>query len=238
MENSFRISYSYLFEDSEAKVFELLLDQGTLRLIPRPPDPAPVWTVLERNQCRNCPLEQGRYRCCPVALNFAGIAEHFADRISHENARVVVTTEQRTYFKDTTIQQGLASLLGVVMTTSGCPVMEPLKPMVQLHLPFATLAETMVRAASMYLLAQYLRQANGKSFEFSLSGLTRIYAEIATVNRDFVRRLREAATEDANINALVGLDCFATMAPLMTDTMLKDIGPYFSAYLDRPECES
>jgi len=232
MENSFRISYSYLFQDGETTVFELLLDKGTLRLMPRPPTPAPFWTLLERNQCRNCPLESSRHPSCPVARNFAGIAEHFANRISHENARVIVVTEERSYLKDTTIQQGLASLLGVIMTTSGCPVMEPLKPMVQLHLPFATLTETVVRVTSMYLLAQYLRQAEGKSFEFGLSGLTRIYAEIGTVNRDFVRRLREAATEDANMNALVGLDCFATMAPLMTETMLKEIGPYFSAYLD------
>mgnify|MGYP003589007650 FL=1 len=233
MKNPVRISYSYLFQDGEAKVFELLLDKGTLSLIPRPPEPAPVWTLLERHQCRNCPLESNCHRYCPVALNFAGIAKHFADRISHENARVIVVTEERSYLKDTTIQQGLASLLGVIMTTGGCPVMEPLKPMVQLHLPFATLTETVVRVTSMYLLAQYLRQAEGKSFEFGLSGLTRIYAEIGTVNRDFVRRLREAATEDANMNALVGLDCFTTMAPLMTETMLKEIGPYFSAYLDQ-----
>ena len=119
------------------------------------------------------------------------------------------------------------------MTTSGCPIMEPLKPMVQIHLPFATLPETVVRAASMYLLAQYLRREEGQSGEFELGGLTRIYAEVAIVNRDFVRRLREAATEDANINALVGLDCFATMIPLIAQDMLKEIRPYFSAYLDQ-----
>jgi hypothetical protein len=162
-----------------------------------------------------------------------GIAAHFADCISHEPAQVVVATPERTYTKDATLQQGLASLLGVIMTTSGCPIMEPLKPMVQIHLPFATLPETVVRAASMYLLAQYLRREEGQSGEFELGGLTRIYAEVAIVNRDFVRRLREAATEDANINALVGLDCFATMIPLIAQDMLKEIRPYFSAYLDQ-----
>jgi hypothetical protein len=233
MENSVKITYSYAFTDGQIKMFDLFLDRGTLGLIPRPPDPAPDWTLLEQNQCRNCPIDASDYQFCPVALNFAGIATHFADRISHEPAQVVVTTMERTYTKDTTLQQGLASLLGVIMTTSGCPIMEPLKPMVQLHLPFATLPETVVRATSMYLLAQYLRRAEGKSGEFELDGLTRIYAEVAAVNRDFVRRLREAATEDANINALVGLDCFATMVPLIAQDMLKEIRPYFSAYLDQ-----
>ncbi|MFZ4792083.1 MAG: DUF6901 family protein [Candidatus Competibacteraceae bacterium] len=233
MENSVKITYSYAFVDGQIKIFDLFLDRGTLGLISRPPDPALAWTLLGQNQCRNCPLDAGRHPFCPIALNFAGIATHFADRISHEQARVVVATGERTYTKDTTLQQGLASLLGVIMATSGCPVMEPLKPMVQLHLPFATLPETVVRATSMYLLAQYLRREEGKSCEFGLDGLSRIYAEVAAVNRDFVRRLREAATEDANINALVGLDCFATMVPLITENMLREIRPYFSAYLDQ-----
>ena len=112
--------------------------------------------------------------------------------------------------------------------------MEPLKPMVQMHLPFATLAETVVRAVSMYLLPQYLRRDDGQSFDFGLAGLIRIYAEVAMVNRDFVWRLRDAATEDADINALMSLDCFATMAPLIAEDMLKKIRPYFSAYFDKP----
>ncbi len=119
------------------------------------------------------------------------------------------------------------------MTTSGCPLMDPLKPMVRQHLPFATLTETVLRAVSTYLLAQYLRRSEEKPFEFGLTGLHQIYAEVALVNRDFVRRLREAATEDADINALMGLDCFATMIPLIAEDMLKGIKPYFSAYLDQ-----
>lgn len=65
-------------------------------------------------------------------------------------------TEERTYSKDTLLQQGLASLLGIVMTTSGCPVLEPLKPMVRFHLPFATLTETVYRMVSMCLVGPSL----------------------------------------------------------------------------------
>lgn len=239
MDSSIRISYAYIFSGGDTQVFDLLLDAGTLHLITQPRDSPPSWALLKHNQCVNCPLDASCYRFCPVALNFVDVAEQFADRVSYEEVQVIVTTPERAYSKDTTLQQGLSSLLGVIMTTSGCPVMEPLKPMVRQHLPFATLPETTIRAVSMYLLAQHLRRSDGQSFEFGLAGLNRIYAEIALVNRDFVRRLREAATEDADINALMGLDCFATMVPLIAEDLLKGIKPYFSAYLDatiRPPC--
>jgi hypothetical protein len=233
MDQITKISYTFVFPGGDAQVFDLLLDTGTLNLITQPRDTPPPWTLLRHNQCVNCPLDSNQHRFCPVALNFVDVAEQFANRVSYEEVRVIVTTAERTYSKDTALQQGLSSLLGVVMTTSGCPIMEPLKPMVRQHLPFATLSETVIRAVSNYLLAQYLLRSDAKSFEFGLAGLNRIYAEVALVNRDFVRRLREAATEDADINALMGLDCFATMVPLIAENMLKEIKPYFSAYLDQ-----
>src|SRR5574341_861883 len=113
-----------------------------------------------------------------------------------------------------------------------CPVMGQLRPMVRFHLPFASLTETIFRMASMYLMAQFLRSREGKSAEWSLDGLTRVYVEVGKVNRDFAQRLRVAAKKDANVNALVNLDCFATLVPLAADDMLREIRPYFAAYLE------
>ena len=59
------------------------------------------------------------------------------------------------------VQMGVSSLLGVIMTTSGCPIMAQLKPMVRFHLPFASLEETIFRMVSMHLVAQYLRHQDG-----------------------------------------------------------------------------
>ena len=140
------------------------------------------------------------------------------------------STEDRIYAKNTTIQQGLSPLIGIIMTTSGCPTLEHLKPMVRFHLPFASLDETVFRMVSMYLMVQYYRNQEGLKAEWRLDGLTRVYAEVGIVNRDFANRLRDAARKDANINALVNLDCFATMVPLVADDTLKAIKPYFSAY--------
>ncbi len=105
------------------------------------------------------------------------------------------------------------------------------KPMVRFHLPFASLDETVFRMVSMHLLVQYYRNQEGQKTEWRLDGLTRVYAEVGLVNRDFAIRLRDAAKKDANINALVNLDCFAAMAPLVAEDTLQAIKPYFSAYL-------
>jgi hypothetical protein len=225
-----KIDYSYRFQNGSTKTFNLLLDGETLSLmLQKKPDP-PLWALLTHKQCGNCPLDKQKHPYCPVAQNFADIAEPFKDMLSHERVSVVVTTDERTFSKETTIQQGLSPLIGIIMTTSGCPVMEHLKPMVRFHLPFATLEETIFRMVSMYLMVQHYRNQDGKPAEWTLDGLVRVYAEVSIVNRDFANRLRDAAKKDANINALVNLDCFAAMLPLAAEDTLRAIKPYFSAY--------
>jgi hypothetical protein len=84
---------------------------------------------------------------------------------------------------------------------------------------------------SMHLVAQYLRHQAGKSSEWNLNGLIRIYGQVSEVNRDFAERMAGAAQNDVNVNALVNLDAFAQMVPLAADKMLKKITPYFHALM-------
>lgn len=231
MNNQLRIIYVYRFEDGTAHRFDLFLDHDTLALTLEKPAVLPDWTLLARSRCAICPLEERSHRYCPVAAQFSGVVEKFSSFVSHDKVRVACFVEERTYTKDTTVQMGLSPLLGIIMTTSGCPVMEQLKPMVRFHLPFASLEETIFRMVSMHLVAQYLRKQAGKSAEWSLDGLVRIYAEVGQVNNDFADRLLLAARNDVNVNALVNLDAFAKMVPLAADSMLRKISPYFSALL-------
>ncbi len=231
MTEPIRIDYTYRFRSGLERTFNLLLDGGTLALILQKRPEPPLWTLLNHKKCANCPLDDRVYLHCPVALNFADIAEPFKDMLSHENVSVTVTTAERTYSKETTIQLGLSPLIGIIMTTSGCPVMEHLKPMVRFHLPFASLEETIFRMVSMYLLVQYYHHQDGKPAEWELEGLKKIYGEVSIVNRDFANRLRDAAKKDANINALVNLDCFAAMLPLAAEDTLHGLRTFFSAYL-------
>jgi hypothetical protein len=230
----FKMVYAYKFADGPIIKFELLLDEGTLAFIPGERPRLPDWALLSYHRCVICPLDERKHKHCPIAANFSGISEKFTKFTSHDRVSVVVIVEERTYQKDTTVQMGLSPLLGIIMATSGCPIMDQLKPMVRFHLPFASLDETIFRMVSMHLVAQYLRKQAGRSADWTLNGLTRIYGQVGTVNRDFVDRMLGAAKNDVNVNALVNLDAFAKMVPLAADRLLKKISPYFSALLDRP----
>lgn len=231
MASEFRIVYTYRFESGAVRNFDLLLDKGTLALIPAGRGSPPPWARLDFHQCPNCPLAASDHPFCPIAENISGIAEAFGDRSSLDQVHVTVSVEERTYVKDTTVQHGLSPLWGIIMTTSGCPVMEPLKPMVRYHLPFASLEETAFRMIAMYLVGQFLRSQEGKPSGRGLDGLARIYAEVERVNKGFGRRMHAAAQNDANVNALVNLDIFAIMVPRMAEDMLRQIKPYFFAHL-------
>jgi hypothetical protein len=83
----------------------------------------------------------------------------------------------------------------------------------------------------MYLVSQYFRNKDGMSAEWSLDGLQKIYTEVGQVNQGFANRMRAAAKKDANVNALVNLDVFASMMTLAADEAMKGLKPYFSALL-------
>jgi len=231
MSKSITIEYKYSFQSGMVNKFTMVLDHTTLALqFEKRPTP-PLWALLNHTKCEICPLDEKKHTCCPVALNFADIVEQFKDMVSYENVDVVVTTEDRTYSKATSLQLGLSPLIGIIMASSGCPIMDHLRPMVRFHLPFASLEETIFRMASMFLMAQYFQKQDGKSPAWTLDGLANVYTQVGVVNRDFALRLRDAAKKDANVNALVNLDCFAQMVPLAADDLLREIKPYFAAYL-------
>ncbi len=228
MDDTLDINYRFTFASGESRSFTISLDRADLSLRGTPPVKPPPWSFLHHHRCGVCSVEGSH---CPVALNLVDVVATFRDRLSHEQVSVEVTTDERSYRKETTIQEGLSSLKGIIMTTSGCPVMARLKPMVRFHLPFATLEETSFRMVSLYLVSQYLRRRKGLDADTTLAGLEKIYADVADVNRCFAQRLAEVTKKDANVNALVNLDCYAEMIPLTADDMLGDLESYFTAYL-------
>ncbi|MFN3740272.1 MAG: DUF6901 family protein [Thermodesulfovibrionales bacterium] len=229
MTDFFKITYIFKFKEKPAKFFELNLDPKTLNIIQKTKSHPLEWTRLDYKKCSVCNLEQNQ-KYCPVAVNIADIAMDFKDIFSHEEVDVLVKVEERSYLASTTIQQALSSLAGIIMATGGCPVLEYLKPMVRFHLPFASITETAFRMMSMYLMARYIVWKNGGRPDFDFEGLKKIYRDVSSVNRDFAERLRAASEKDANLNAIVNLDCFANLIPLMIEDTIEEIKPYFSAY--------
>lgn len=224
-----RYRYAFTFADGAAKEFDIALDPKSLQMQNSTPA-YPPWARLDYAPCENCPLDRTQTEYCPVAVNMAGLVESFKDMISYQEAEIVVTSEDRTVSKRTAVQNGLYSLLGIYMVTSGCPVLDRLRPMVRFHLPFASIDETVFRSAGMYLLAQYFRKKKGLSAEFTFDGLSQIYREINRVNIGLLQRLQAASNEDANLNALANLDIFAFTLHESTEESVGVLEPLFQVY--------
>jgi len=208
--------YKYIikFDSGKEKTIDIGLDPVTLNLLPKEPLEFPDWTLLDYGRCSVCTCDAASQKYCPVALNLAGVTRMFSDKASTMTVDVRVVTQEREYFKRTSLQSALSSVIGIYMVTSGCPVMEILKPMARHHLPFASLNETVYRSLSSYLLQQYFRKRKGLEPDWELTKLTRAYETIEILNVAMVDRIRRASEKDANYNAVIILDVFAKMVPL------------------------
>jgi hypothetical protein len=104
--------------------------------------------------------------------------------------------------------------------------------MARFHAPLSGPEETLYRAASMYRLAQALRERRGLAPRPGLAGLAEIYADLNVVNRHLTERLRTACERDSALNAVVLLDVFAQLLPMQLDEPLEELEPLFAAYFD------
>ena len=225
-----KLQYIFKFADGNSASFDIQLDAKTLNNI-MPDTQPPEWAKLLYHQCDNCPLDEEEHEFCPIAHRIGGLIDAFRDVSAYETAHVLVMTQQRDISKTTTIQEALGSLLGIHMVTSGCPVMEKLKPLVRYHLPFATLQESVIRVASIYLLIQYFLDKKGKKPDWDLKNLDSIYEDVRLVNAGISMRLKYAAEKDASLSALESLDCTASLLPLVITDTLDDIEKSFSSYM-------
>ena len=141
-------------------------------------------------------------------------------------------TQERKYLKKVPLQVGLSSLLGIYMVTTGCPILEKLKPMVRYHLPFASIEETTYRSVTMYLLAQFFLLRRKNKPDWNLDNLAAIYNDIQVVNKNVCDKLQEIISRDAAANALIKLDYSALYISLrLNQDILDEIESYFNAYL-------
>jgi hypothetical protein len=226
-----RILYKFQSEDGTEKVFETILDGKTLELRNDLSPHLPGWTKLSFNQCENCPLGSD-VEYCPVAANLSSLIEAFKFSTSYESVFVVVETPERSYAKQTTVQNALSSLMGIYMVASNCPILDKLRPMVRFHLPFASATETVYRSVTMYLLAQYFKKQKGKKPDWELERLVDLYKEISKVNKGMWNRLSAASSFDANVNALIVLNTFGDALRFSIKKGLDDLEKLFGNYME------
>src|SRR5262249_12216338 len=149
----------------------------------------PDWTRLEFKQCPNCPLKPKDSPRCPVAVSLVEVVEFFKDHPSTDIVETTIITAEREYHGTKSLQKALSSLMGLHMATSGCPILDRLRPMALTHTPFSTPQEAMYRSISMYLMAQFLIYKRGKKPDWDLQKLVEMYDEIFSVNKAFIQRI-------------------------------------------------
>lgn len=181
------------------------------------------WTRLDVGRCPHCPLSASDGHC-PFATGLAVFAERFDDLYSYERVEVAVVTEQRTVMAERALQHGLASLVGLVGATCGCPRLAFFRPMARLHLPFACETETLVRAFSLHLLGEWIQ---GRPL--GIDDLAEDYHAAALVNRAMADRLRSVCARDAVVNALITLDTFAQAVPYVMEDKLGEFAGIFDS---------
>jgi hypothetical protein len=225
------LTYRFQFPDSRERVFPLEMDRDTAELSPARATDPPPWTRLGFNQCSNCPLDPAKVSHCPAALHLANVIDGFTDLVSYDKVRVAVETEERQVVATLSAQQALASLMGLIMASSGCPRTAVFRPMARFHLPFSSESETAYRVAAMYLLAQHFIHRDGGKPDLGLDELERVYRGVHAVNRGMAQRLRAASRQDAIVNAIVLLDVYSSLVPAAIHDILEELKPAFSALL-------
>ena len=221
--------YHFISRNLDAeRVIRVDIDPGTLNRIVDPPKSLPSWTCLNTHQCSNCPLNNETHKCCPVATNLVELVDCCDEFMSHDNINIEVCMPERTVTRETSMQRGVSSLLGLLIATSGCPHTEFLKPMARFHLPFSTIEETTVRTASMYLLAQYFRYKNQPGMRFDFKTLEKHYLRVQQVNEGLLKRINKVNSEDADKNAIITLHSLSQFLSMEIDYSLGGLESIFA----------
>lgn len=212
------IEYYFSFDDGLDLAFEVNLDRSFD--FGQDFSSAPEWTRLTNNQCQNCPLDRKHYSHCPAAIDLDKVISNVQMIAAHTKTNVRVVTPDREYLKRVTLEEGIRSLMGLIMATSACPVFRELRPNARTHLPFASREELVLRLCSIYLMKQYLLWREGKEPDWEMHGVIEQHKQLQLVNQAFWQRIMTAFQSDANSKALLGFFSVATDISRSMDAQL------------------
>ncbi len=188
----------------------------------------PDWTRLGHEQCACCPLSTDTTSHCPAAVRLHEALEAFHNLNSINQIHLTVETSQRSYVHRCDLQSGLNSMIGLIMATSGCPVVGQLRSMATFHMPFCSFPETLYRSVSAYLVKQYFIQQEGGDPDWQLKGLKSFYDELESLNQAFSKRIQKIERSDAISNAMVMFFSTSIVAASAIDEQLGEYKDYFT----------
>jgi Domain of unknown function (DUF6901) len=227
MATPYCIDYLFCFEDGRRKAFTVRLDPRRLTRIRPKTNTPPAWARRDYHQCSCCPLPPDPSAHCPTAADMADVIQDFSGVMSYDTCQVRCVTPERTYLKKTAVMTGLASLLGLVMATSGCPPMAFLVPMARFHLPFASIEETLLRSTSIFLLRQYFEHKNGNHPDLDLNRLRAHYDDLQVINKGILARIQQVCSNDCDKNAIFSFHSMAQLFSMEIDLNLGSLAYLF-----------
>ena len=212
----------YIFTMDEAKLrHQVNLDREFDSSLVR--DDVPEWTHLTYNQCSNCPLTVKDCQHCPVAIDLEAVVSDFRDYSAETHVNLQVLTPDREYFKETRLEEGLRSLMGLIMATSACPILSVLKSNARNHLPFVSQEEFILRTSAFYLLRQYFLYRQGRRPDWDLQGMIHFNQELQLLNQAFWQRIYSACDSDSNLKVLYSLFNYSSSISYSLDAELQKI---------------
>ncbi|MDG9929958.1 MULTISPECIES: hypothetical protein [Pseudomonas] len=216
------IEYRITLDDNHQFSYRIELDR---QYDAQHAETTPKWTRLEHNQCSNCPLRKEEFSRCPAAVDLHRVIEDFHGLPAVKRAHVWVRTPEREYTKQVGLEEGLRSLLGVIMATSACPVLGKLRPMAHNHLPFASSQEFILRTISQYLTRQYFNFREGRRPDWELKGLVKQFQQLQLVNQAFWQRILDVCEGDSNLKAFLTFFSMSSSLTVSMETQLLKIRP-------------
>lgn len=219
-------TYTFLLADQRKIDFTITIDPISQQ-VNTCPLVAPVWARLLFHQCPPCPLRSTKHPFCPAALCIADLVTTFKNTASYVKCSVTCVSPERSVMKKTIVQEGLASILGLLMAISGCPVMNFFKPLARFHLPFATVDESIFRIVTVYMLRQYYRKDGAMDNHFLLEDMKKHYALVKQVNKGILERIKSITDLDADKNAIITLSSLGQILEMEIDANLESLRHLF-----------
>jgi len=221
------IEYRFKFNDSKQEdlSYEVDISKNSNEHL-RTAQPA-KWTKLENEQCVNCPYKVGEVEHCPAALDIEKVVNDFSQLPGYKKIDIEVITSERTISKHTGVEQGLRSLLGLIMANSSCPILKKLKPMTHTHLPFASQNEFIIRSVESYLMRQYFLHQESKTGDWDLNELIELNKQLQLVNQAIWQRIHVACQNDSNLKALLNFFTLSSSVTNSLEAQLQNIKPFF-----------
>ena len=222
------IRYRIFFKSSKVEIDQtVVLNDGNFEHPAQKTD-IPDWCQLGYKQCPNCTLSPIWHPYCPLAVRLIPFVNLPACN-SYDEVSAKVEMENKVITTETSAQEALSSLVGLVIATSGCPHTRFFKPLAWFHNPFSSPEETLYRTCAAYLFSCISHRKPDQP-EISFELLKEIYKNIHIINVNIAARIHNHSETDSVLNAIVLIDLITKELPITIDDDLSDVKRLFQCH--------